>query len=208
MQKRLTKSAKQIFSRPLKEIDFAVVDVETSGYGGDYDAILEVAAVRIRGGKIREHFSTLVHGAVVINPYAWRLHGIDVRMLDDAPRPDDVGPKLKDFIDGHVLVGHNILFDLRFLSKHFDVSDKKHCVDTIQLSRHLFPHEKKHNLKIVAERLNIVNVCHHRALADAMTTAKVFLKCLSMGRKHFKTLKDIIPHHEEKVKGEHKKRSS
>ena len=192
MQRRNKVFKKGIFSKPIREVDFAVVDVETSGYGGDYDALLEVAAVRIKGGKVHDHFSSLVHGAVLINPYAWRLHGIDVRMLDDAPSADDIAPQFNKFIDGHVLVGHNISFDLTFLAKHLSVSAEMCCVDTINLSRQLFPHEKKHNLKIVAERLEIRNDRYHRALADAMTTAKVFLKCLSLGRRDFKTLNDIV----------------
>lgn len=183
---------KRLYSKSLKEVDFAVVDVETSGYAGDYDAILEVACVRVRKGKIRDSFSSLIHGAVVINPYAMRLHGIDVRMLDDAPAMDDVRPRFLKFIKGHVLVGHNINFDLRFLAKYLDVDCGIECIDTIALSRKLFPGERKHNLKIVAERLSISNERHHRALSDAMTTARVFLKCLSMGKEEFKTLGDVV----------------
>ena len=182
----------QFFTSPIRSYQFVVVDVETSGYAGDRDALLEIAAVRIKGGRVTKTFDTLVKGARVINPFARRLHGIDLDMLEGAPYIEDIRQEFLDFIKGHIIVGHNIAFDVGFLRRHLDWHDEVRCIDTIRLSRVLFPTERKHNLKIVAERLEIENDKYHRALADAVVTAKVFLACLKLGKKKFKKLDDFM----------------
>ena len=69
---------------PLAEIDFCVVDLETTG-GSPHDAgITEIGAVRYRGGERLGTFETLVNPMRPISRFVANLTGIDDRMVRDA----------------------------------------------------------------------------------------------------------------------------
>jgi len=182
----------EMLKQPLNKIDFAVVDIETTGYSHNYHTIVEVGAVKLKNGKAIDSYESLIYTDYI--PYrVVQIHGIDTDMVRDAPRMTMVKKEFCDFIKGCVLVGHNIKrFDMHFLCKYFNMSDSLHCVDTIDLSRRLFPRERLHNLKIVAERTGVEYVGCHRALKDAQITAQVFLKALKLGNDKFKVLEDLI----------------
>lgn len=183
---------KKLLHKPLRQIEFAVVDLETTGFSSKYDSIIEVAAVKVKNGKIKEEFQSLIYTSF-IPYYATRVHGIDIDMLQDAPCLNTVRNNFLKFIQNCVLVGHNIkAFDMPFLSDVFDISGDQFCVDTLMLSRMLFAHERTHKLTAVAQRLGIKSSRYHRALDDALVTANVFLKFLKLSEEDFKILKDII----------------
>lgn len=174
------------------KIDFAVVDLETTGFSCYKDQVVEVAAVRIRNSKITDKFQSLVY-TDYIPYYATRVHGIDTEMVADAPLLRTVRNDFKKFTKGCVLVGHNIKsFDMPFLVNAFNISEKSFCVDTLKMSRCLFSGCKTHKLEAIANRLGIRNKKYHRALADATVTAKIFLHFLRLQKSECLCLKDII----------------
>ena len=101
--------------RPLSEVTFVVLDLETTGASPDDCAITEVGAVKYRGGELLGRFETLVNPGVPIPPFITVLTGITEAMVLPAPRIDEVLPPLLEFIGGAVIVGHNIRFDIWFL---------------------------------------------------------------------------------------------
>ncbi|MFH1460084.1 MAG: 3'-5' exonuclease [Candidatus Omnitrophota bacterium] len=183
---------KKILNKSLGQINFAVIDLETTGFSALHDSVIEVAAVKVKAGKIEDKFESLIYTDFVPY-YATRVHGINVDMLMDAPTLNTVRNQFCEFVKDCVLVGHNIKsFDLPFLCNDFDVNANAYCVDTLLMSRNLFSCERSHKLEKVAKRLGIKNHNYHRALDDALVTAKVFLKFLKQGKNKFKILKDII----------------
>ena len=46
-----------------------------------------------------------------------------MKMLIDAPSFEDISQDVKDFIDGTILVGHNLPFDYAFLNSEFERAD-------------------------------------------------------------------------------------
>ena len=179
----------ELLNKPINEIDFAIVDVETTGFSGD-SKIIEIAAVKIRNGKITESFNSLVY-ADYVPSFVTKVHGIDSGMLKDAPQTFEIKTEFFDFINSCVLVGHNFTFDKRFLYKQFDLPNTPH-VDTLSLSRVIYTEKRKHDLDTLAKRFHIRNKQRHRALSDAKTNAKVFLNLLALGKTRFKILNDII----------------
>jgi DNA polymerase-3 subunit epsilon len=72
--------------RPLREVTFCVVDLETTGgsaAGGSM--ITEVGAVKVRGGEVLGEFQTLVNPHVAIPPFIAVLTGITDSMVADSP---------------------------------------------------------------------------------------------------------------------------
>ena len=109
----------------LSRVEFAVVDLETTGWSPGAAAITEIGAVRVRGGQrwgerpgefVRQgEFASLVNPGVPVPPGIADLTGITDWMLATAPRLAVVLPGLLDFARGCVLVAHNAPFDLGFL---------------------------------------------------------------------------------------------
>ncbi|HUJ69037.1 MAG TPA: 3'-5' exonuclease, partial [Syntrophorhabdales bacterium] len=69
----------------MDDLDLAIVDVETTGVTPSSDRIIEVAVVRVSGGKVVEEFSSLVDPERQISPRIWSLTGITDEDLRDAP---------------------------------------------------------------------------------------------------------------------------
>ena len=183
----------KVLQKSLERVEFAVVDIETTGYSHHSDKIVEVAAVKLKNGKVLDSFSSLIYTDYIPYYVTKNVHGIDVYMLKDAPKLHVVKKQFCEFVEGCVLVGHNIKsFDSRFLCKHFGISSKSRYVDTLGLSRKTFPGERYHSLEVVTKRLKIRNKANHRALIDAQVTAKVFLKLLSLGKAKYINLRDIL----------------
>jgi DNA polymerase-3 subunit epsilon len=161
--------------RPLAEVTFVVIDLETTGGSARTDAITEVGAVRLRGGECLGTLQTLVDPGVAIPPSITYLTGITQAMVAPAPRIDAVLPTLVDFIGDAVVVGHNVSFDLRFVQANLarlGAAPLKNCVvDTCSLARRLVRDEVANcRLGTLAERFGLPHRPSHRALDDALAT--------------------------------------
>ncbi len=167
---------------PLSEVTFVVLDLETTGGSPGADAITEVGAVKVRGGEQLGTFATLVNPGVVVPPSITVLTGITQAMVLPAPPIRAVLAALSEFLDGAVVVGHNVRFDLRFLDAALVRAERPRLsnrwVDTLALARRLVRDEVP-DLKLgtLAERLRLPNRPTHRALDDALATADL-LHCL------------------------------
>lgn len=94
---------------PLPDLPVAAIDVETSGLDPARDRVIEIAVVA--GG--RTVVETLVRpddGRVGDGP-----HGLTAPMLEGAPAFGELIPQLLRALDGRLVVGHNVAFDLAFL---------------------------------------------------------------------------------------------
>lgn len=161
--------------RPLHDTTFCVIDLETTGGAPQTDTITEIGAVKLRGGECLGRFQTLVDPGRAIPPRITVLTGITESMVLQAPRIETVLPSLLEFIDDAVIVGHNVRFDLGFLSAALSRSDREQLtnpsVDTCALARRLLHDEvPNHRLGTLAERLRLDHRPSHRALDDALAT--------------------------------------
>jgi len=166
----------------LADVAFVVIDLETTGTKPGAGKITEIGAVRIEGLEQVATFETLVNPQRPIPQMVIELTGITPQMLLGAPRIEQVMPHLLDFIEGAVVVAHNSSFDLGFLN--YELARLKGrrlgdgAIDTVPLSRCAVPGLPNHKLGTVAEALGSPVAANHRALADALATAHVFLTCV------------------------------
>jgi len=163
----------------LAELEFAVIDLETTGWSPGVAAITEIAAVRVRGGQRQGEFASLVNPDLPVPPGIADLTGITDWMLAAAPRLGAVLPGLLDFARGCVLVAHNAPFDLGFL-----VAGCGDCglawpgfavLDTVMLARQVMDPDEVPDCKLgtLAGFFRARTAPNHRALADARATADV-----------------------------------
>ncbi len=167
--------------KALDQLDFVVVDTETTGLRPGPDRVIELAAVRVRGGEVVDSFHSLLNPGRRIPPFITKFTGISQEMVSDAPVAKEVIPDFLTFIEGAILVGHNLGFDLNFLCHEARLLDRifpADGLDTIPLARRFLPGLKRFKLDMVAEHLQIPFSQRHRALGDAEVTAAVFLRIL------------------------------
>jgi DNA polymerase-3 subunit epsilon len=144
-----------------------------------------VAAVRVSHGAVINSFQSLVNPGRRIPPFITKLTGISQEMVLDAPLAREVIPDFLQFIDDAILVGHNLGFDLNFLTHEAQLLGLPFPLDgldTIPLARRFLPGLKRFKLDVVAQHLKIPPRTRHRALGDAETTAAVFLCILERAR--------------------------
>jgi len=163
----------------LKDVNFVVVDVETTGGRPGPAKITEIGAVRIEGLRVVSTFHSLINPQRPIPAKIIEITGITPDMVRGAPRIELLMPKVMDFMKDAVVVGHNIQFDLAFLNYELSRLDGRRlgegAFDTLKLSRLLAPGLPNHRLATVAGALGSSVETFHRALADASATAHVFL---------------------------------
>jgi DNA polymerase-3 subunit epsilon len=166
--------------RPLREVTFCVVDLETTGgSAADGDRITEVGAVKVRGGEVLGEFQTLVNPRTSIPAFIAVLTGISNSMVADAPPIGSVLPAFLEFAAGSVLVAHNAPFDVGFLRRMAQEQGVAwpdfEVVDTVPLARRVVTRDEapNHKLSSLARVFRSGTTPNHRALADARATVDV-----------------------------------
>lgn len=159
--------------------EFIVFDLETTGLSAKKERIIEIGAVRVVGGEIKDSFSSFVNPERPIPPRITELTGITDSMVADAPHEEEA---IKNFFDfcgkDAVFVAHNADFDCGFLketSNRLGLEFNNTYIDTVVISRKLYPDLKNHKLDTVAKYLKLDDFNHHRACDDAKILADIFL---------------------------------
>ncbi len=157
--------------------DFVVVDVETTGTNADLADLIEVAAVRISGGKITDRWSTLVNPGRSI--FGNQMHGITDKDVAGAPTPAAAARTALDFVGDAVLVGHSVGFDIAFLEAALGDGTRipmGRYLDTLTVARDGYPDLPSYTLGELSKFFGIELKQAHRALPDAEATAELLLK--------------------------------
>ena len=173
------------YTRPEKGtsmIDFpekyVVIDLETTGLSPDWDRIIEIGAIKVENGSIIDTFQHLVYPGGEISSFIEQLTGITNEMLAGQPYIDDVLPLFDKFVGDSIVMGHNVNFDINFLYEDyenvFDRPFSNDFIDTMRISRKLYPDLEHHRLIDVIFHLKVTGSDLHRALNDCEYTYKCY----------------------------------
>ena len=157
-------------------MEFAVVDIETTGSTPQSAGITEIAIVIHNGVEVTGKYVTLINPRHKIPPFIVNMTGISDEMVAGAPLFEEVAPQIYNLLNGRVFVAHNVSFDYSFVHyllgrSGFQWSAPKLC--TIKLSRRVFPGLVKYGLGSLTRDLGIKIEGRHRAWGDAAATAQV-----------------------------------
>lgn len=173
---------------------FVALDTETTGMTkkknnevSDGHKIIEIGCVEIIDGVITgKKFHSYLNPGRKIDEAAINIHGIKDGFLKDKPNFIDIVDDFLNFIDGATLIIHNAAFDISFLDKEFKLLPKNKrprqkffVIDTLHLTRQMYPHIK-HTLDDLAVFYKIIpdKKEKHGALRDAQILAMVYLQML------------------------------
>jgi DNA polymerase-3 subunit epsilon len=154
-----------VLDRPL-----VFVDIETDGLDYVRGHVIEVAAIRVEGGKIVRSFTSLVDPGGELPRFITNLTGIKTSDVRGAPSFLQIADELREVLDGAIFVAHNVRFDYSFLKQEYrrlgqTFSPQQLC--TVRLSRALFPEYRSHKLQDLINRYGFSYAARHRAYDDA-----------------------------------------
>ncbi len=178
-----------LFDIKIEDQLFTFVDVETTGLSPRYDKIIEVGIVQLKNFEIINSYNTFVNPGTRIPNFITNLTGITDDDVYDAPFFEDVRSDLINYFEDSVVVGHNVKFDISFLTKEFQQSGVENFkplnVCTVRMARRLYPHLKSRSLPNLAKFFRLHQDFSHRAIDDIIVTSKIFTKmCASLKKEN------------------------
>ena len=173
-------------SPALRELRFAVVDLETTGGSpkakwnkdGKFvqpSEITEVGLVGLAGLVVDDRWSSLAAIQGFLPEEIQRLTGISLPMLAGAPPWEKVAMQLIPRLEGRIWVAHHAPYDGAFLKAWLPegIWRRHRLICTRLLTKKLIPELPRRSLADLCEHLGITNTRAHRALQDAEATAEV-----------------------------------
>ncbi len=160
--------------------DYISLDVETTGLDPVKDRLLEIGAVKVTGGAVRETYSTLIDTKFPVPLRIQELTGITDEMRRTGKEAADAMREFLAFCGGLPVVGHNIPFDFGFLKQtayEAGLSFEAEGLDTLKIARKLLPEMPSRTLAALSSHYKIDPGNAHRALSDAKA-AHELLNCL------------------------------
>lgn len=192
MPKRREHSGRSIISFPER---YVVVDIETTGLNPKNDSIIEISALRFHHGELIDEYVTLIDPGIHISSFISNLTGITDSMVEDK---DDISICVKefyDFVQGDVIVGYNVGFDIGFLYDYLKVIHNEYLtndyIDVLRLTRRLLPHLPHHRQTDIAQYYGIDIHGAHRAKKDCMICQMIYEKMKEEIRKREISLEDF-----------------
>lgn len=169
----------------LRSLEYAVVDVETTGGAAARgDRITEIGIVVVDGaGEVRDTYSSLINPGRPIPPFISKLTGITDELVRDAPPFAAVAAEVAERVSGRVFVAHNVAFDWGFVdhelvaARGVGLTGRRLC--TVRLARRVVPELTRRSLGYLSDFFGVENPARHRALGDAHTTALIFAQLLA-----------------------------
>ena len=179
----------------VEEAVFCIVDIETNGSKLDRHQIIEIAALKIKNGKIIDRFESLVH-CDRINEHISNITGIRVEDTRDAPPLKDVLYSFKSFLGNAIFVAHDVKFDFMFISGSFTkvglepLLNRSLC--SIALAERTIV-SYRYALSYLNSFLHLHgDAVHHRAMSDVITTYELFKISIEKCKDSVNNVEDLI----------------
>ena len=192
---------------------FVCLDCESTGLEPTQDRVVEVAAARFTIDQVLFQFESLIDPQCPIPSTSQEIHKISQEMVAGKPKIQEVLPQLFELIEGKILVGHGITFDIALIAaeaKRHQIPNKiaeARFIDTLRLAR-LYGESPINSLDRLRQHFNIEEQGVHRAMSDVLVNIDVFKFLV----KPYKTTQEVFRILEKPIKlrtmplGKHKGR--
>ena len=165
--------------RRIKEPEYVVLDLETTGLNPSVDKIIEVGLVHVKQGMIVNQYHCYVNTTQKISDQIEKLTGITNQILEkEGVTEEKAFEDIMLFIEQKEIVGYNIKFDISFLEAlgsrmNQDLTITR-CKDIMDMARRKIKGLENYKLKTVADYFACDTSTMHRALQDCMLIHKVY----------------------------------
>jgi len=182
----------------IKEIDFVITDIETTGSIQGNDRIIDLAAIKVRNGVEIDRFESLINPQKKISPTIIRLTGINNESVKFSPVIETVLPKFIDFVGEGIFIAHNTLFDYHFIKaeiRRLKLKEFQSQVEvcTYRLAKKLLPNVKACGVEGLAKYFEYPLENRHRAMPDVLATTFYFEQFVKMLRQQgISTLHQLV----------------
>jgi len=172
-----------IEDKKLHEIEFTAIDFETTGLYPEQDRIIEVGLVKFILNGEDLQFGSFVDPERPLPSKITEICGITQDDLSGAPKINDLMDGILEFLEGTLMIAHNINFDYGFLKKEASVCHKsfniEYGIDTVAMAKKSFKGLQSYSLQNLARDLKLSIGEAHRALDDAILCKDLFLLSLN-----------------------------
>jgi len=154
----------------MKDLDLAIVDVQTTGLRPTCDRLIEIGIVRVEKGHPVESYSSLINPGRNLSPEIEALTRARLQDLSKAPPFREIKDQVLELFNGCTVVAHYARFYYGFIRNEFkragiDFSAKFLCTE--RLSRMLFPNQRRHDLEGIIERFGFESTNRQNPLDGA-----------------------------------------
>lgn len=159
-------------------MSYTAIDLETTGLDPKQDKIIEIGAVKVVQGQVRETYSTLVKPGRKLSETVMNLTGITDEMLTEAMETEQAISELLAFTGDDIILGHSILFDFSFMKRcavNHGLSYEAYAIDTLKIARKYLQNLPSRSLPALCEYYGIKRQSH-RALEDVLATVELYDK--------------------------------
>lgn len=183
--------------------DFIVIDVETTGIRYRSERIVEVSAIKFIDFDPTDIFTTRINPNKRIPAQASDIHGITDEDVLNCPYFWQIIPSLEEFIGKLPVIGHNLSFDMGFLTHEGLLlnSIRRKYFDTLQLARKCLKRPKRkwdrefecyetdyssdydvhnHKLGTLCDYFKIGFDNAHSSAADSLATGYLFIHLIQL----------------------------
>lgn len=183
--------------KPLKELPFVILDIETTGFKPEEAGITEIAIISIVNGR-EERFETMIDPEYPIPPKITEITGITEEMVAGQPKISEVLPIVEELFKDSIFVAHNVPFDWSFFDFNFRLHMKRPLrmpsLCTLRMARKYLG-LTSNNLGNVARHFNIDLVNAHRAMNDTVAVRDILYRMFGkLEEKGIKSGEDLYTH--------------
>jgi len=157
-------------------VEYAALDLETTGLDPARDRVIEIGAVAFTPGQVTSTLEQLVDPGRAVPDTVLRLTGIKQEDLRGAASPDSALRRLAEFLRGRQPVGHGARLDVEFLEAAGLWDESQEILDTLDIARILLPAAGSHSLPLLSSEMGLNQPRPHRALDDADATRQLLLR--------------------------------
>jgi DNA polymerase-3 subunit epsilon/ATP-dependent DNA helicase DinG len=157
-------------------LEYAALDLETTGLDPARDRVIEIGAVAFTTDRVTSSLEQLVDPGRAVPDTVLRLTGIKQEELKGAVTPEHALGRLAEFLRGRQPVGHGARLDVEFLEAAGLWDESQQILDTLDIARILLPTAGSHSLPLLSTEMGFTQPRPHRALDDADATRQLLLR--------------------------------
>ncbi|MBE6794782.1 MAG: 3'-5' exonuclease [Ruminococcaceae bacterium] len=154
--------------------EYVALCIKATGYNAVADDIIDICALKVFNGKIKEQFSQMVHPRIAVPTSVLMELGITEIELNNKPPIENVSPELVKFIGNIPIITYNADITTKFLVANSEKELDNKCIDIVSLAKSVYSDLDNYRIRDIAKKCNIEIPSVHNALNDCKAICKCY----------------------------------